>query len=311
MRYILDNEGYVLNVFFGCYGDQCQQYEGEVPEGYETLALWAENANIRAYKLVDGNLILDAVKNAELERLYEKEAEENGNASKKYVNDKFNNINTIYDDELSNNIEGFSLLKIGNTKDAEIAEIIVTPNDPRTGNLNIKITNKNILVNKALNKEENGLIFEVNEDKSITINGTATADTELVINGTPTNTGMLFFLKANTNYVQHGFVEGVNLKLYSYDETGRSLISSTGNGVISLSSTAYITYATLSITNGTKFEDVTIYPMIEVKTQTNYVEGKENSLLSIDLGEYTFENDDTVQIDRTFYTFTKNIYFKY
>ena len=308
MRYILDNEGYVLNVFFGCYGDQCQQYEGEVPEGYETLALWAENANIRAYKMVEGNLILDTVRNAELERIYEKEAEENSNATKKYVNEKFGEINTIYDDELSTTVEGFSLFKIIDAKDADIVEIKVTPREPITENFKIKITNKNMLMNKGLNQEINGLSFEINEDKSITINGTATADTEFVVNGSSTNTDTLFFLNKNKTYVQHGFGYGVKLNLYSYDGTDRSLISSMENGTINLSSTAYITYVTLNITSGAEFKDVTIYPMIEYRTQTDYVESKENPLLNIDLEGYTFENDDVIQIDRTSYMFTKNIY---
>ena len=86
MRYTLDNDNYILNVYFGCYSGECTEYTGEVPEGYETLAIWAENANIRAYKLVDGNLVLDTVKNAELERLYASEQEENSYASIKYVN---------------------------------------------------------------------------------------------------------------------------------------------------------------------------------------------------------------------------------
>ena len=67
MRYELDENNYILNVYFGCNSGTCTEYTGEVPEGYETLALWAENANIRAYKLVDGNLILDVVRNSELE----------------------------------------------------------------------------------------------------------------------------------------------------------------------------------------------------------------------------------------------------
>lgn len=313
MRYELDDEGYILHVFFGCFSGLCTEYTGEVPEGYETLSLWAENANIRAYRIVEGNLVLDVAKKAELERLYEKEAEENSCASKKYVNDKLNNVNTIYDEELSSTIEGSSLFSIKNTRDAEIAEIKVTALEPLTKNFNIKITNANMLMNKGLNQEINGLTFEVNNDKSITINGTATADTEFIINGSLTNTDALFFIKDNEYYVQHGFVDGVKLNLYSYDGENRTLVSSIVNGAIYLSSTAYITYVTLKIAKGTKFKDVTVYPMIErggyfEHVKYKYVECKENEMLNIDLGEYTIGKGKDVLIYRTGYMFTNNVY---
>lgn len=68
MRYELNN-GYICKVFFGCMSGSCTEYTGTVPEGYETLEDWATNANIQAYKIVDGNLVYDDAKNTELERL--------------------------------------------------------------------------------------------------------------------------------------------------------------------------------------------------------------------------------------------------
>jgi hypothetical protein len=69
MRYILDDSGYIHSVSctpFNCADKSCQEYTGAIPSGYETLAEWAQNANIRAYKLVGGNLTFDAAKDAEL-----------------------------------------------------------------------------------------------------------------------------------------------------------------------------------------------------------------------------------------------------
>ena len=312
MRYELDNDGYILNVFFGCHSGSCTEYTGEVPEGYDTLPIWAENANIRAYKLVDGNLVLDTVRNAELERIYASEQEEGSYASVKYVNDKLSSVNTICDDELSNSIEGSSLILIEDTKEIDIVEMLVKPNKEITGDIKIKVTNENILGNKAFNKEENGLTFEVQEDRSITINGTATADTEYVLNSSLENTETLFFLKANNNYMQCGLPSGVKINLYSYDGTDRSLISSTGNDTINLSSTAYITYVTLNISKGSTFKNTTVYPMIKIGTYSNsttyeYIPCKENELLTISLQGYNFINNDTISISRDFCTFTKNI----
>ena len=69
MRYILDDSGYIHSVSctpFNCNDKSCTEYTGAIPSGYETLAEWAQNANIRAYKLVGGNLTFDAAKDAEL-----------------------------------------------------------------------------------------------------------------------------------------------------------------------------------------------------------------------------------------------------
>lgn len=74
MRYILDDSGYIDSVSctpFNCKDKSCQEYTGTIPSGYETLAEWAQNANIRAYKLVAGNLTYDEAKAAELEAEWE------------------------------------------------------------------------------------------------------------------------------------------------------------------------------------------------------------------------------------------------
>lgn len=70
MRYILDDSGYIDSVSctpFNCKDKSCQEYTGTIPSGYDTLQEWAQNANIRAYKIVEGNLSYDAAKAAELE----------------------------------------------------------------------------------------------------------------------------------------------------------------------------------------------------------------------------------------------------
>ena len=76
MRYILDDNGYVEA--FGthpitCSNKSCTAYEGDVPEGYETIEEWVQMANIRAYKVVDGQLVYDSVRDEELQALYESE----------------------------------------------------------------------------------------------------------------------------------------------------------------------------------------------------------------------------------------------
>ena len=91
MRYELDNDGYILKVFFGCYSGNCTLYEGNVPEDYETLGEWADNANIRAYKIVAGELTYDSVRDTELQAIWALE-EENSKMSN-YIHEKGSNSN--------------------------------------------------------------------------------------------------------------------------------------------------------------------------------------------------------------------------
>lgn len=70
MFYILDDLGFIEEVsthYIERENKTCTEYKGTIPTGYETLDDWVLNANIRAYKIVDGNLTYDANRAAELE----------------------------------------------------------------------------------------------------------------------------------------------------------------------------------------------------------------------------------------------------
>lgn len=81
MKYILDNNNYIEEVVFGasveCNNKSCTEYTGNIPTGYTSLENWADSANIRAYKIVNGNLVYDSAKDAELQAKWEQEANEN------------------------------------------------------------------------------------------------------------------------------------------------------------------------------------------------------------------------------------------
>lgn len=75
MRYILNNSGYVeevSNYEIVCNNNTCTEYTGTIPEGYETLEEWALNANVRAYKIVDGNLTYDSEEDTRLQNEWKK-----------------------------------------------------------------------------------------------------------------------------------------------------------------------------------------------------------------------------------------------
>lgn len=75
MRYILDDSGYIHSVscsHIECNNKGCTEYTGTVPSGYSSLQEWATTANIRAYKIVNGDLTYDSARDAELKAAWAK-----------------------------------------------------------------------------------------------------------------------------------------------------------------------------------------------------------------------------------------------
>lgn len=66
MRYITNSGGYLLQVSFGadisCNGQDCTEYTGAVPEGYDSLEAWylKESVRLCCWKIVSGELTLDS-----------------------------------------------------------------------------------------------------------------------------------------------------------------------------------------------------------------------------------------------------------
>lgn len=94
MRYILDDYGYVQE--FGshlmtCNNKTCTEYKGSVPSGYSSIEEWLLKANIRAYKITNGQLVYDSAKNSELQTKWTLETE-NSKISN-YISSKGSNSN--------------------------------------------------------------------------------------------------------------------------------------------------------------------------------------------------------------------------
>lgn len=73
MMYILDDLGYIQEFssnHISCNNKNCIEYKGTIPSGYSSLEDWAINANIRAYKIVNGNLSYDDNRDRELQEEY-------------------------------------------------------------------------------------------------------------------------------------------------------------------------------------------------------------------------------------------------
>lgn len=285
MKYIL-KDGYIDEITFGatieCKNQTCTEYTGTIPNNYSSLEEWVigEEGKLNAWKIVDGNLVYDANKYKELQSLWEVETEENTLSTHKWTREQIGKTSSIVTDELSNKVTGSSLVVIEDSGDYDIPKVVASSSETITGKAKVVASNKNILGNKAVTTTIDGVTFTINDDKSLTLNGTSTAAIEFILDGSLTNTEMLFLIKENTNYIKSGLTDNVSLNLYNYDGTDTTLVSNGGNGAINLSTGSIITCSSLSIAIGVTFEDVTIYPQIEVDdTASSYIEHIENSIV--------------------------------
>lgn len=301
MRYELDNEGYVLNVYFGCYGTNCTEYTGTTPIGYESLLEWSEKTNINAYYINDGNLVYDAYRDAKLQEQIEIDAERNASATVGYVDDILNRKSSPFDETLAKTTTDLMIKDAGNY---EIPEIVIEVDKTTTfeDGIKLQVSNANLLINTGKKETINGLTFVPTEDGRVHIKGTATADVEYELCGTMENKTPMFMMDA-TNiayksfvvlpmwfYIMPLFTEGVNdcvsIKLYSYNDEGRELINEGEVGErITLTENKYVTCATLCIPSGTTIDKI-VEPYIRKQDGTSgYVQAKTKGIIDINVSE--------------------------
>lgn len=287
MRYELDENDYVLSVFFGCSSGYCTGYEGEIPSGYSTIEEWALNANIRAYKMIEGNLVFDEARNKELEELYAKEAKDNSCVRFKDLYDLENKIDDVID-LASGQYE--ILTTEGNVIDVDrvkssFPKIKITQiKDSYIQRLRFVISQKNLLRNDAVDEDINGVSFMQNDDRSITIYGTATDDIEYNILGTKTSFIQNLVLTKNVDYYLS--CGNFTIRMYNYTGTDRELVYEGTSGVINFDTDRVVTNVVIAIDKDTEIEWVTIYPQIELGTVATEYEKYKQATYNVDLSEF-------------------------
>ena len=285
LRYILDKDGYVCHASLGgliiCDLGECTEYNGDVPDGYETIVEWydSEIETLNAWKIVDGNLVYDENKSNELQMLYEIQAEENQCASHKWVKDKLKVSSSVVTDELSSEANGTSLIVLDDAGNYEIPELKIE--SVSTENVKIVSSNKNILGLDFVTNTINGVEVKNNGDGTITLKGTSTDVIELNLNGSNTNQEMLYLIKDNISYAISGLTENVSLSLYSFDGTDKVYVGNYINQSITLSNSHKITQTVLSIPSGATFEEVIIKPQIEIGEATPFIKHEETKAIGL------------------------------
>lgn len=123
------------------------------------------------------------------------------------------------------------------------------------GFINETISNRNLLINEAINQTLNGLTFTVNADKSITVNGTATANTNYTLVGQSGVVTEVLKLNANENYCNTTSIRLV----YRLVDGNYGAINP---GAFTLSNDLSIRHMYLSIPNGTTYNNEKILPQL-------------------------------------------------
>lgn len=296
MRYELDNEGYVLNVYFGCYGTKCTEYIGTIPTGYESLIEWSEKANINAYYVKDDNLVYDAERDAELQAQYEIEAEDNRHVLYKEIRGlEVSASKTLAEMFKLQTSNASKIVNLMNANEFNIEKATITANRQIVNKLNLYVSKFNLLPNELETITDNGLLYTKNKDKSITITGTATEDSEVNLAGSSTNlTGLMAF--KNVQCYLSGLVDNVSLNFYDCDENGRTLIQTLNNGTFIFDENIEIKNITIKILKGTTI-DTTIYPMVNVGATAVDYEPHESQMITINLEELVLTQGSQIDIN--------------
>lgn len=316
LRYILDNNGYLYDVSIGadisCDFGACVEYAGTVPTGYETIDEWflGECEKLNAWKIVDGNLVFDEIRYAELEKQAEKNTYDNSHVTRAELEKKLSNV-ALSEDQisfvLSNAKEVAKILpidsdsgkivKITDASNNALNSIEITSNSNVTGEVKLVINGTNIFKNTGTSSTSNGIECTIQDDKSMKINGTSTTNVEYIIGGTSTSEVPLFVLKSGTTYYLNELPSGVSMTMYNYSNSELTQIYE-GNGgeTITLSADGVVTYVTLEIASGT-YNEVVVRPMLSLGNTPKVYETYKERVLEIPLGDYTFETNNVIYIN--------------
>ena len=125
-------------------------------------------------------------------------------------------------------------------------------------------TGKNLLPNTATSQTINGVTFTVNADGSVTANGTASADANIVVG---TREGLLL----GETYTIAGCPSGGSSSTYGIIIANPSWMYETGSGLTFVANSTTTTSIRIVVKSGNTVSNLTFYPQIEAgSTATEY-----------------------------------------
>ncbi len=293
MRIELDANGYVLAVFWGCCSGICQEYTGTVPEGYNDLHEWSENALINAYYIENGNLALDEERLVELESKIMEDTIDNEPILRKDLYGSFDVLEEQYQSETATG----KVIAIDNVKKIN-PKVKIT--NVESSLIEIITQTKNMLRNDGKSETIAGVTFTKLISGGITITGTSTEAIEYNLSGSGNNTTSIFSLKNGLDYYLNiGDLE------CEMNYLGTTQVYLGTGGVINLPEDKEVTQVLLKIPSGTTL-NTTIYPMLEYGSTASEYAIYDEKRLTIDASAY--ENIEYITIeDGLIYTSTNGI----
>lgn len=144
------------------------------------------------------------------------------------------------------------------------------------GNVNVSVCNKNILNNVIENQTAAGVTVIKNEDGSITLNGTATSNAWVIV------TENIMLSKGNNVLSLKNKIAGLGLYLGSSSNTDYAVTQSTTTEekTFDLQENTIFDVVRLRVMEGTVFNNLTVYPMLEKNTMsTSYIKHQEQNIL--------------------------------
>lgn len=317
MRYEINENNYITDVFFNCNSGKCLEYTGTIPEGYTSLEEWAKNENVEAWKIEDGNLVYEGGIDSELQAFYERENKDNSFVTHKELNDikieQDENLTALYDEQSIENSTFNRLNILTDCANLNVEKVDIRTESSISDNFKLFFSSGNMLPNEITNKISSGLTFSKNDDKSISIYGTSTSECEVSLAGTSTNIDVLFCFLKGISYYLNGLDSDVTLRFYNYDGTDRTLIGEyASNTIISWEEDKPITEITICIPSEKEI-DTTIYPMLQQATQENVDNGElieyeayKSNTLNVNLGDNIFNIGDNIIIENGEIILTKD-----
>ncbi|MCQ2087651.1 MAG: hypothetical protein MJZ37_06245 [Bacilli bacterium] len=303
MKYILDDDGYIEELIFatgaqiGRDGVACTEYTGSIPSGFTSLEEWAQLVNVRAWRLVDGDLSFNPVRLAELEAAANEEETMYRPAT---MEDLYKAVSVYTDNSqqsYSQYVSGNTYLTMEGSGGFAIPQFVITSislwkddsgkwNEDSTNwntvesyfpsKLEIVTSTKNLLPIDFDKYIQSGLTITREYDGGLSIYGTTAENKEIVLCG---NTDMIAYLNAGVSYYKSG-LESFEIKLYDVNGDGAILIHQGGNGVFTPTEDYRVSKIGIVIPSGTY--DTTIYPQLEIGNAATSFEINKRDYLDLD-----------------------------
>lgn len=295
MRYKLDNAGYVCAVSFGCYLDNCTEYTGAVPTGYNNLDEWATYACIQAYYIDEkGNFVLDYERQLNLEKRQAQESIDNAPVLRKDLYDTDNSLNSQYKKATATG-------KVISLKDINTLEprIMITGINPyQKDSITIYTQGKNMMPCNAKNLEKLGVTITVNANGSITAKGTVLGDFDYCIYKDVTTA---FVLKGNHDYYLNFGGFDCELRLFDGETSQQQYFGKSGH--LNLPHSIEVNEIIVKIPYAHTL-DVTFFPQLEYGTEFTGYEAHKRKKIEFDIREYLeealFPSDDLFPSDKLY-----------